>query len=252
MVYCLLLSSILGKVRAAVLPCLPYLITFRSPMKQGWSLISFSSTLVQPSIEWVVTLYWQLFASQREPFTWWLGLVRSFYPSHSQPRHSWREVWQQAKLRYHVRGVVSRVSRRIGILRFVKRIFVDTSVFLRFYFAFVLAIFEYCSPVWRSTAESHLQLLAGQVYSGGQATRVQHPRATAAAHPLKCEVSRCRTSQFARSFLPAQVRIWNNLPNTVFVSCEFCFLQLWVVFSFSCVFLSFQWCRCSWGWQSNL
>ena len=31
----------------------------------------------------------------------------------------------------HVRGIVSLVSRTIGILRLVKRIFVDTSVFLR-------------------------------------------------------------------------------------------------------------------------
>ena len=36
-------------------------------------------------------------------------------------------------------------------------------------------------------------------------------------HPLAFKVSRCRTSQFARSFLPAQVfRMWNGLPYTVF------------------------------------
>ena len=53
----------------------------------------------------------------------------------------------------HVRGIVSRVSQRSGILRFVKRIFVDTSVLLRCYFAFVITILEYCSPVWGSAAE---------------------------------------------------------------------------------------------------
>ena len=37
---------------------------------------------------------------------------------------------------YHVGGIVSRVSQRIGILRLVKRIFVDTSVLLRCYFEF--------------------------------------------------------------------------------------------------------------------
>ena len=31
----------------------------------------------------------------------------------------------------HVRGIVFRVSHRIGILRLVKRVFVDTSVLLR-------------------------------------------------------------------------------------------------------------------------
>ena len=38
-------------------------------------------------------------------------------------------------------------------------------------------------------------------------------RAAAAAHPLQFEVSRCRTSQFARGFLPAHVRTWNDLPS---------------------------------------
>ena len=40
--------------------------------------------------------------------------------------------------------IVSRVSRGIGILRFVKRIFVDTVVLLRCYYAFILRILEYC------------------------------------------------------------------------------------------------------------
>ena len=65
----------------------------------------------------------------------------------------------------HVRGIVSCVSQRIGILRLVKLIFVDTSLLLRGYFAFVLPILEYCSPVLGSAAECHLQLLERQVYS---------------------------------------------------------------------------------------
>ena len=47
-----------------------------------------------------------------------------------------------------VRGIVSRVYQRIGILRLVKRVFVGTPVLLRCYYAFVLPIFQYCSPVW--------------------------------------------------------------------------------------------------------
>ena len=47
----------------------------------------------------------------------------------------------------HVRGIVSRVSHRIGIFRLGRRIFVDTSVLLSSHFAFVLPVFEYCSPV---------------------------------------------------------------------------------------------------------
>ena len=48
--------------------------------------------------------------------------------------------------------------------------------------------------------------------------RVQHTRAAAAAHLLEIGVSRCRTSQFVRCFLPAQTRVWNDLPYTVFDS----------------------------------
>ena len=63
---------------------------------------------------------------------------------------------------YHVRGIVSRVSQRFGILRLVKRIFVDTSVLLRCYFGFVLPLLEYCSPI---QLECHFQPLELQVYS---------------------------------------------------------------------------------------
>ena len=134
---------------------------------------------------------------------------------------------------YHVRGIVSRVSQRIGILRLVKRVFLDTYVLLRCYYAYVLPILEYCSPVWGSAAECRLQLLDRQVYSVARlcrdqtflslchrrhvhalcmlyrvnsnwnhclfselpsaSVRVQHSRAAAAAHPLDFEVSRCRT-----------------------------------------------------------
>ena len=65
----------------------------------------------------------------------------------------------------NVLGIVSRVSQRIGILRLVKRVFVETSVLLCCYYGFVLPILEYCSPVWGSAAECHLQLLERQVYS---------------------------------------------------------------------------------------
>ena len=60
---------------------------------------------------------------------------------------------------------VSRVFQRIGILRLMKGGLVDTSVLPRCYNAFVLPILEYCSPVWGSAAECHLQLLECQVCS---------------------------------------------------------------------------------------
>ena len=52
-----------------------------------------------------------------------------------------------------VRGIVSRVSQQIGILRYAKHIFVDTSVLLRCYFAFVLPILEHRSPMLGRAAE---------------------------------------------------------------------------------------------------
>ena len=157
----------------------------------------------------------------------------------------------------HVRGILSRVSQRIDILRLVKRIFVDTSVLLCCDFAFVLPILEYCSPVWGSAAECHLQLLerlhgvfGGQALSRSEfilslchrrrvaglsmlykvnsksnhclfrelpsaSRRVRQTGVAAEVHPLGFEVSRCRTSQFAWSVVPAQVRMWNNHPYTV-------------------------------------
>ena len=57
------------------------------------------------------------------------------------------------------------VSQKNCILMLVKCVFVDPSVLLHCYSAFVLLILEYFSPVWGSAAEFHLQLLKCQVYS---------------------------------------------------------------------------------------
>ena len=159
----------------------------------------------------------------------------------------------------HVRGIVSRVSERIGVLRLAKHIFVDTCwicfsyyIAIALLFVFILPILEYCFPVWVSAAECYLQLLESQVCS---VARLWHDqsflslcrrrsvawlsmlykvnansasfesicfplsftyRAAAAAHPLEFEVSRCRTSQIARSFQAAKVRMRDNLSYTVF------------------------------------
>ena len=117
----------------------------------------------------------------------------------------------------------------------IVRVFVATSVLLRRYYAFVLPILNYCSPVWGSAAECQLQLLERLVYSVARlcadhcflslchrhhvaglcmlykdnsnsnhclfselpsaSTRLRHTRPAAAAHPLEFKVSRCRTSQ---------------------------------------------------------
>ena len=62
-------------------------------------------------------------------------------------------------------------------------------------------------------------------------------RPAVSGHPLKFQVPMCRTSQFATCFLPAQVRMWNDLYtllNTgmlnVFKEAVNRWLLLWVVF----------------------
>ena len=47
----------------------------------------------------------------------------------------------------------------------MKSVFIDNSVLLCSYYAFVLPILEYCSPVWGSAADYHHQLLERQVHS---------------------------------------------------------------------------------------
>ena len=56
-------------------------------------------------------------------------------------------------------------------------------------------------------------------------TRVRHFRAAAPARRLWFEVSTCRTSQFTRCFLPAQVQMWNDLRHTVFDAGTLDFLK---------------------------
>ena len=79
-------------------------------------------------------------------------LVLSWVSIRASPNHDILEVKFDSKLTFedHVRLIVSRVSQRIGILGFLKHIFVETSVLRRCYFVFVLPILEYCSHVWRS------------------------------------------------------------------------------------------------------
>ena len=86
-------------------------------------------------------------------------------------------------------------------------------------------------------------------------TRVPHTEAAAAAHPLKFDVSRCRTSQLAIYFLPAQVRMWNDLPYTVFdagmLDIYTGAVNRWLLPRLA-FFASFSWRRCLWDCESNL
>ena len=126
--------------------------------------------------------------------------------------------------------------------------FVDTSVLLRCYFAFVFPILEYCSPVLGLLLKSPSASWAPGVFDGQALLWIVSCRCvidvlllgwecctrwirtlltvcSASFHllliefdilGLEFEVSRCRTSKFARCFLPAQVRMHNDFPYTMF------------------------------------
>ena len=124
------------------------------------------------------------------------------------------------------------------------------------FWAFILPVLEYCSPVWMSAATSHLSLLdrvVSQVsrLSGGSVScdlwhrckvaslsaffkidsLVDHPvrglfpaqyvlrrptRRALAAHSRSFEMPRSRTEQLSRSFVLSCVRLWNGLHESVF------------------------------------
>ena len=71
-----------------------------------------------------------------------------------------------------VRAIAASASRRVGILRKTMSVFRDVAVVAKCFWAFILRVLEYCSPVWMSASTLHLSLLdcvVGQVsqLSGG-------------------------------------------------------------------------------------
>ena len=140
-----------------------------------------------------------------------------------------------------VRAIAASASMRVGILRKTMSVFRDVTVVAKCFWAFILPVLEYCSPVWMSTATSHLSLLdrvVSQVgrLSGGSVScdlwhrrrvaslsvffkidsLVDHPvrglfpaqyvlrrptRGALAAHSRSFEMPRSRTVQFSRSFV---------------------------------------------------
>ena len=82
------------------------------------------------------------------------NLVYSRFPFTSDPTSTSMAWSLTANL--HSKNIDYRVSEIIVILLVVKRIYewVDTSVLLRYYWAFFLKILEFCSPVWGSAASA--------------------------------------------------------------------------------------------------
>ena len=154
----------------------------------------------------------------------------------------------------HLRSVSRAVSQRLDILRKSWRVFHNRSLLGRC-FLVVLPVFEYCSAVWCSAADTHLKLLdrivsGARFLTGGVFERdITHRRFVAVRcflykircnplHPLNSALivpyvpvrvtrgalvaHRCtyappcrRTSQYHRTFIPLSVSMWNDLADPV-------------------------------------
>ena len=131
-----------------------------------------------------------------------------------------------------------------------------SSLIGRCFWGFVLPVFEYCSAVWCSAANTHLKLLDRVVndacfLAGGVLNcDLSHRRSVAVlcmlykircnpkhplcgtlpvpyvpvrvthgafiAHQYTFAPPRCRTSQYCRTFIPLSVSLWNDLVGHVF------------------------------------
>ena len=156
----------------------------------------------------------------------------------------------------HLRSVSRAASQRLGILRKSWRVFPDKSLLGRCFRGFVLPVLEYCSAVWCSAADTHLELLDRAVSCSRFLTMgvfeydISHRRSVAVlctlseikfnpVHPLNGDLPgryvpaqvtrcalvahrytyappRCRTLQYSRTFIPFSVSLWNDLANRVF------------------------------------
>ena len=110
------------------------------------------------------------------------------------------------------------------------------SLLLRCYYTFVLQIFEYCSLVWGSAAECHLQLLELQVYSVARLCPDQcfllchrrHVAALCMLYKVNSNSNHCLVSEFlsASSRVRPQLILWSSKyesgesPNVHGVSCR--------------------------------
>ena len=136
------------------------------------------------------------------------------------------------------------------------QVFHDQSLLRRSFWSLVLPVLEYCSAVWCSATDSHLELLdrvvrsAGFLAGGVLECNLAYRRSIAELciifkiksnpmHPLSCELPLpyvpaqvtlgalvthrhsfappcCKTSQYRRSFVPLSVSLWNDLSDPVF------------------------------------
>ena len=156
----------------------------------------------------------------------------------------------------HFRSVYSAASQRFVILMKSWRVFHDRSILGRCFLGFVLLVLEYCSAVWCSSVDTHLNLLDREVSDARFLTwgvlqcDITHRRSVAILcmiykircnliHPLKGSLPgpyvparftrgalvahrytyalpRCWTLHCSRTFIPFSVSLWNDLAKPVF------------------------------------
>ena len=84
-----------------------------------------------------------------------------------------------------VRAIAASASMRVGTLRKTMSVFRDVTVVAKCFWAFILPVLEYCSPVWMSAATSHLSLLdrvvsqVGRLSGGSVSCDLWHRRKVA-------------------------------------------------------------------------
>ena len=58
-----------------------------------------------------------------------------------------------------VRAIAATASMRVGILRKTISVFQDAAIVAKCFWAFILPVLEYCSPVWMSAATLHFSII---------------------------------------------------------------------------------------------
>ena len=154
----------------------------------------------------------------------------------------------------HLRDVASMISQKVGILRRCRQIYSSDDIVRNCFYSFLLPNFEYCHSVFISASDTSLGLL-GRAFNQirfllpnlnislehrrrvGFLTHFfkivsdpEHPlhgllpphyrpardtRQSRRSNNLSFVVARVNTSQFSRSFFPAAIRLWNDLPNDI-------------------------------------
>ena len=156
----------------------------------------------------------------------------------------------------HLCSVSRAASQRLGILRKSRQVLHDRLLLGRCFLGFFRLVLEYCSAVWCSAADTHLQLLDRVVSSASFLTwavfecdlayrrfvatlsmlykircNLIHPPYGALPEPyvpvcVTCGAvishrytyapPRCRTSQYKSTFIPISVSLWNDLGDPLF------------------------------------